>query len=184
MRRLLCLAPWLALLTGTAHAGVFTVPYDFLPKTCPNFFQPPHTLGLPDTVETAVLGTPDFDVRTVRTSSLVLIVPGGGGLLGDTALKPVGYFFKDVARPVEDPTNCKCTAEGSDGTEDLVALFDAEALAKALGDDVHDGDRIPVCMHGTRSDESLFEGCDCIVIELGPLAVEADTWGRVKSTYR
>ncbi|MFN8179647.1 MAG: hypothetical protein U0167_17090 [bacterium] len=185
MRRLLRLAPCLAfVLAGTARAGVVTVPYDFLPRTCPNYFRPPHETAVGDTVPTAILGTADLDVRILRQSSLVLIVPGGGGLLGEsTTLKPIGFFFKDVARPVDDPTNCKCTGEGADGYEDLVALFDAEDLGKALKD-AHDGDRIPVCMEGAFEDETKLQGCDCIFVQLGPLAVDSDTWGRVKATYR
>jgi hypothetical protein len=170
---------------GAAYAqDVTTVFYDIRPKVCPNFFTPPSGSLLTIPLDTAVLGTDEFDVQTALPSSLVLIVPGGGGVLGGgTPVYPVETFFKDVARPVADPTDCQCTDEGPDDIEDLVAQFDPKEVAKALGP-VEDGQEIPLCLEGLLEGGGKITGCDCIVIKTSPLAVEAGSWGRTKATYR
>ena len=170
------------LLFGTAHADI-PVFFDIKPTSCPNPFNPPMEGFLTETVPTAVLGTDDFDTRNIQPNSLVLIVPGGGGLLGgSTTVYPTGWGYQDVATPVDDPTWCACTEEGPDGYEDLRVQFDADDIAAALGN-IWGGQRIPLCIEGLLLDGRPFRGCDCIVI-VGPISVDEDTWGRTKATYR
>lgn len=184
MRVLLCLTPWVLCLSfGTVRAGDLTVFFDIKPKACPNWFTPPHAL-VPEPVPTAVLGTEGLNARNIQPNSLLLILPGGGGVLGGgNTVIPIETLFKDVSRPVPDPTDCKCTDEGPDEFEDLVAKFDAKELADAIGP-VSDGDEILACIQGLLLDGTPFQGCDCIKIKLGPVSVDEGSWGRTKATYR
>jgi len=174
----LCL-PW-----GIARAaGTIDVSFDIKPTSCPNPFNPPLESYLTETVPTAVLGSPDFDVSNVQANSLVLVVPGGGGLqAGGTYIYPTRTGTEDVATPVDDPAWCACTTDGPDGYLDLTAKFDADDIAAALGN-IWGGQRIPLCIEGELLDGTPFRGCDCIVI-VGPISVESGTWGRTKATYR
>ena len=183
MRRLLCFATWAACLAfSTAHAGdVITVSFDIKPTSCPNPFNPPGGL-LTETVPTAILGTEDLPARSFSPDGLVIVVPGGGGLLGDIKIPPIQVGFEDVATPVDDPSHCNCTTAGPDSFEDLTAKFDADDIAAALGD-VWGGQQIHLCIEGLLLDGTPFRGCDCIVI-VGPVSVDDGSWGRTKATYR
>jgi hypothetical protein len=182
MPRLLRLAPAAVCLAlaGAASGQTLTVSFDIKPTSCPNPFNPPHLL-LTERFPTAILGTPDLDVRTLNAGSLVLVVPGGGGF-GDTNVYPTQTGFEDVATPVADPSRCQCTEAGPDGDEDLTIKFDADDINDALGA-VWGGQRIHLCIEGTTLEGAPFRGCDCIVI-VGPVSTEGASWGRTKATYR
>jgi hypothetical protein len=112
------------------------------------------------------------------------LVPSGGGLqtAGANYVYPIQIGLEDVATPVEDPSRCNCTEEGADGFEDLTVQFDADDIAAALGA-IWGGQRIHLCIEGELLDGTPFRGCDCIII-VGPVSVEAGTWGRMKASYR
>ncbi|MEZ5064398.1 MAG: hypothetical protein R3B81_06655 [bacterium] len=133
---------------------------------------------------TAILGTADFSVGSIVPGSLVIVVPGGGGF-SETLIYPIGGGgIEDVATPVVDPVGCECTDEGPDGYDDLTVHFDRDEIIAALGE-VSGGQYIQLCIRGSLVDGTPFEGCDCIVITpVGPVSVEARTWGRMKSSHR
>jgi hypothetical protein len=176
-----------------AHAGgTLLVPVDIDPRNCPNEFDPPNIGFAPTTLSAAVLGTDGFDSANIQPSSLVLVVPGGGGLRGGgPQIPPIDTGFEDVSTPVLDPKPCACIVLGADGFVDLTAVFDAAAVAAALCVDMTSewcplspGDEIPICLEGVLLDGTPFSGCDCIQIITPPLPVESTSWGRAKALYR
>lgn len=180
-RNLICFG--LLLLAGTARAGVLEVSFDIKPTSCPNPFNPGSQQLLSPTFPTAILGTDEFDTSTINQSDgLVIVVPGGGGKLGDTLIPPIHISSDDVAAPVADNTDCACTTAGPDGYQDLILHFDHDAIEAALGA-VNPGDEFVLCIRGFLNDGTPFEGCDCIWI-VGPTPVESGTWGRTKASYR
>ena len=194
LRGTLAAMSWLLLSVCSAHAGTPTllVSVDIDPRNCPNEFDPPN-LGrsVGPTLLTAILGTPEFDPIQIQPSSLVLVVPGGGGLRGGgPGIPPISTGIEDVSTPVLDPELCECTAEGADGLTDLTALFDAGTVAAAICADMTSeycplspGDQIPLCLEGLLLDGTPFRGCDCILI-IAPVSVESMSWGKAKALYR
>jgi hypothetical protein len=190
------LAATAGLLLSVCHAhagGTLLVSVDIDPRNCPNEFDPPNLGFAPQTLSAAVLGTDGFDPLTIQPSSLVLVVPGGGGIRGGgPQIPPIDTGIEDVSTPFIDPELCECTAEGADGFVDLTALFDAAAVSAALCFDmtaewcpVEPGDEVPICLEGLLLDGTPFRGCDCIlIIETPPLSVEPTSWGRAKALYR
>jgi hypothetical protein len=185
MGRLVQIIPFAAFLliaAQSARAGEISVSFDIKPTSCPNAFNPPDLFFI-ETLPTAILGTDEFNAGNIQPSGLVLVVPGGGGLLGgDVEIPPTHTGFEDVTTPVIDPEFCECTEDGPDGFIDFTAHFDGDEVAAALGD-VSSGDQIPICIRGFLKDGTPFEGCDCILI-VGPVSVDAETWGRTKARYR
>ena len=163
----------------SARAGDISVSFDIKPTSCPNAFNPPGFFI--QTLPTAILGTDEFDAGNLQPGGLVLVVPGGGGLR-DIEIPPTHIGFEDVTTPVIDPEFCECTEDGPDGFLDLTAHFDGDEVAAALGD-VSPGDQIPICIRGFLLDGTPFEGCDCILI-VGPVSVDAQSWGKTKALYR
>jgi hypothetical protein len=170
-----------------AHAGgPISVFFDLRPAECPNrLYAGANRGGL--LLPAAVLGTGDLDTANIVASSLLLVVPGGGGY-GEIVIPPISTAPADVATPVLDPSNCNCTFAGPDVLVDLTMDFDAGAVIDALElinpDNVSPGFEFPLCIRGSLADGSTFFGCDCVLIDAPPVAVDAQSWGRVKSGYR
>ena len=194
LRGTLAAMSWLLLSVGIARAGEpIIVSVDIDPRNCPNEFDPPNIDGLrvTPTLPAAVLGTTELDPLTIQPSSLVLVVPGGGGLRGGgPGIPPISTGIEDVSTPFLNPENCECSADGPDGFVDLTALFDAAAVAAAICEDMTSdfcplspGDQIPLCIEGLLLDGTPFRGCDCVLI-IGPVSVDSFSWGRTKALYR
>ena len=181
MFRLLVLSAGIACLAAApARAGgVLTVSFDVEPTECPNLFNPYlRDLVLP----TAVLGSDILVSNNIQPSSLVLVVPGGGGLL-ETRIHPIGVTLDvDVAAPVGDPSDCRCSEDGPEGILDASIAFDAGDIAQALCQTCEEP-RVPICIEGLLLDGTPFRGCDCITV-ITPLPTSPESWGKVKSTYR
>src|SRR5262245_35357135 len=109
------LAATAGLLLSISHAnagGTLLVSVDIDPRNCPNEFDPPNLGFAPQTLSAAVLGTDGFDPLTIQPSSLVLVVPGGGGIRGGgPQIPPIDTGIEDVSTPFIDPELCECTAE-------------------------------------------------------------------------
>jgi len=174
----------LTLLAGIAQAGTIEVSFDIKPTSCPNPFNSGYQKLLEGgTFPTAILGDDEFDTSRINPNDgLVIVVPDGGGKLGETLIPPISVGYEDVATPVADNSNCNCTTDGPDGFIDLTAHFDHDAIDTALGQ-VNPGDEIVICIRGFLDDGTPFEGCDCIWI-VGPVSVDSSTWGRTKAGYR
>lgn len=135
------------------------VPLDIKPGGCPN----PFLVGSKGVLPVAVLGTQDFDVRTVDPRSFTLTV---GDLVGPS---PVRWSYEDVATPVpvmDDP--CYCEETGGDGIVDLVLMYDSSAVAAAFGlDSFPSRSMVLLTVEGKLllSDDRVV-GSDCIRIQL------------------
>ncbi len=96
------------------------VAIDIKPQGCPN----PFNVGAMGVLPVAILGTANFDVTTVDSTSIKL--------QGVPALRSA---LEDVATPflgtVKNATDC--TTAGPDGFIDLVLHFDDQAVSAALG---------------------------------------------------
>lgn len=159
------------------------VSFDLKPTSCPNPFNPnPHELLPIENVPAAILGTDSLAANNIQNNSLLLDVPGGGGFRMNTLIPPLQTGYEDVATPVPDPTGCQCTTAGPDGYVDLTMKFDSDAIALALGS-VQPGAVFELCITGLLMDGRPFRGCDCIFI-VGPVGVEPQPWGKVKSEYK
>ncbi len=164
--------------------GDLTVFFDIRPEQCPNRLISGQGF-LPPSMPTAIVGTDELDVTNIQPTSLLLILPGGGGF-GDFTIPPIQVGTQDVATPVEDPSFCNCTSDGPDVALDLTALFDENAILNAL-ELINPDNQQPefeLCISGTLLNGTPFIGCDCVLVDIVPVSVEANSWGRVKSGYR
>lgn len=101
------------------------VSVDVEPTACPS----PVNVRAGGSVPVAVAGADDLDVSQIDVSSLRL-----------EGLAPEGHAIEDVSRPVHpmmDKSADDCSAEGADGTDDLVLDFSNAALAEVIGDAAH-----------------------------------------------
>lgn len=129
--------------------GVIAVEVDIKPRSCPNPFNTKSNGVLP----VAILGTADFNVRTVDPSTVRL-----------EGVAPLRWSYEDVSRPV-NPRNqvCDCTTEGPDGFGDLNLKFDHQAIVSALLP-VYDGEERVLTLSGSTYRGIPIEGHDCVRI--------------------
>jgi len=121
---------------------------DIKPQSCPNPLNV-HSKGI---LPAAILGTEVFDVNTVDTTSIML-----------AGVAPVRCSTEDVATPVAEPGDCRCTDAGPDGFTDLVLKFNTQEIAAALGS-VNDGDQVVLSLTGMLTDGTAISGSDCVVV--------------------
>jgi hypothetical protein len=126
-----------------------SIAFDIKPGSCPNPLNTKSKGVLP----TAILGTINFDVTTLDTSTLRL-----------NGISPLRYNTEDVATPIgEGSDSCDCTDEGPDGFLDLTLKFRTQEIVEAIGE-VEDGDTVVLTLTGNLIDGTFIEGRDCIVI--------------------
>jgi hypothetical protein len=128
---------------------------DILPRVCPNPIN--INVKCQGVIPVAILGTKDFDVRTIDPNSVRLV-----------GVEPSRCFaYGDVATPVSDTNDCNCTTAGPDGFLDLTLKFDTQKIIEAIGD-VNEGDTLIMVLTGklrnTIPYETTIEGSDCIII--------------------
>ena len=128
------------------------VPVDIKPGSCPN---PLNTLSR-GVLPIAILGTKDFDIRTIDPTSIKL-----------EGAAPLRWNREDVGTPYTPFTGKDsaddCTRAGSDGRLDLTLKFDTQDLVRALGT-VIDGQAVVLELTGRLQDGTLIGGEDVIVI--------------------
>jgi hypothetical protein len=124
------------------------VEVDIKPMSCPNSLNVKGGGVLP----VAILGTDDFDVTEVDTTTL--------HLEGVAALRT---WFSDESTPVVDGEICECSEDSADGYLDLTAKFDKKAIVLALGA-VSNGDVIMLTLTGVLLDGTPIVGEDCVLI--------------------
>lgn len=99
------------------------VAVDIKPGSCPN----PVNSKSKGVLHVAVLGTEDFNVRTIDPANIRLTRDG----YEDVGVYPVRWDYEDVATPFSGDF-CECHSLGEDGYEDLTLKFDSEELAAVL----------------------------------------------------
>jgi hypothetical protein len=159
------------------------VSFDLIPQTCPNPFQlsPPGLLQ--DELPAAVLGDEGFDVNRIDNNSLLLLIPGGGGLRNPCGqVPPLWTQPGDIATPYTGTDSCGCTTGGPDTWVDLQMGFSIEDIQDALAG-APAGEQVKIYITGTLDDGTPFIGLDCLLL-VAPSAVEPSPWGLVKSEYR
>jgi hypothetical protein len=103
-----------------------------------------------------VLGTEDFDVSLIDTTSIEL-----------AGVSAIRSSFEDVAAAVVDGNECQCTEMGPDGYVDLNLKFRTHEIVGELVDapgDLADGQVLALALTGRLLDETRIEGADCVVI--------------------
>lgn len=126
---------------------------DIEPRDCPSRIN--YHLG--GYLQAAILGTDDFDVRTIDPSTVRL-----------AGVSPRRSNFTDVATPYVPflgRLNCTtdCTDHGRDGYLDLLVRFDNREVVRALGT-VYNGQCLVVTITGNTYDGRPFIGEDVVLI--------------------
>jgi hypothetical protein len=136
---------------------------DIRPGSCPNPFNMnradfaagdnPKKGGV---LPVAILGNGSFNVRDIDIASVRL---EGVATLDK---KP---HYKDVSRPVANPSSCACTSEGPDGNLDLALKFSNQEIARALdeGGAPVRGEKRALILTGTLRGGTPFSAEDCVV---------------------
>ncbi len=132
-----------------------TVSVDIKPGSCPNPLNTRSRGVLP----VAILGTWDFDVSQINSSSIRLL-----------GIAPLRSNLEDVARPFEPFIGKEdaydCNDYGPDGYMDLTLKFDTQEIVKAIGD-VNDRDVLVLPLTGVLLEElggTQIQGEDVVVI--------------------
>lgn len=126
---------------------------DIKPGSCPNPLNRKSRGVLP----VAVLGTEEFDVSVIDTTTLLLTREGVEG-----GVAPVRVNIEDVGTPFEGEL-CDCHDLSADGFTDLTLKFstqdlvDALALGSALG-----GEFVQLTITGSLDTGEQFEASDCV----------------------
>lgn len=137
---------------------ILDVHLDVRPGSCPNKVQVKSKGVLP----TAILGTADFDVSLIDTSTLsIWRADGIGGTVGPLQTPPV--VIDDVGTPFTGPAG-GCHALGPDGVDDLLMKFSTEQLVQILEiDALPPNASVEIVIGGSLSDGTLISGSDWII---------------------
>jgi len=133
------------------------VPVDIKPGACPN----PLNLVSKGVLPVAILGTADFDVRTIDPATVTL-----------KGVAPLRWSFEDVASPYEQfagkTSIYQCNNSGPDGNLDIVLKFDTQEIAAAIGDaKANAGQALILNLRGGLEDGTEIKGEDPVVIIRG-----------------
>lgn len=115
-------------------------------------------------IPAAILGTADFDVRSIDPATVEL------------AGVPVKrWSYEDVTTPIpDDAEECECTTLGADGFVDLTLKFDRDMIRKMVGE-VEVGDVVPLTVTGMLDDGTPIIGEDCMVMVGHDATLQANT---------
>jgi putative hemolysin len=112
----------------------------------------------------AILGTAQFDVKTINPSTVRLKRPECKECRG---VSPVRWSYKDVATPYPGGEECGCHKMGRDGYLDLNLKFDLMAISEDLK--LHDasGQIIPITIKADLwgDQDAQIRARDCIMIQ-------------------
>ena len=130
---------------------------DIKPGSCPNPFNAKSKEVLP----VAVLGTEDFDARTIDPATIQLTREGY-----EVGVSPLRWSYEDVATPFEGEL-CECDELGPDGYVDLTLKFDTQEVKDTLDLDDEDvaGNTIPLLVTGKLKEDAggtPIAGSDCV----------------------
>jgi hypothetical protein len=129
------------------------IPLDVEPRECPTWIN--YHVGW--TLNAAILGTSDFDVRTIDPDTVRL-----------AGVEPTRSSFADVATPYVPfvgRVNCStdCTRQGRDGFLDMSIRFNHRDVVRALGT-VYNGQCLVITITGNTYDGRPFIGEDVVLI--------------------
>jgi len=143
--------------------GSRIVPLDIKPATCPNDVSTRSRGYLP----MAILGTADFDVNDVDTTTLLLErADGVGGSVAPNEGPPGPHSTIEDAGTPFDGELCNCHELEGDGTDDLKLFFRTATVVSMLELSSEDpGAAIELVVTGNLFDGTQIDASDCIVIE-------------------
>jgi hypothetical protein len=133
------------------------VDVDIKPGSCPNPLNTRSQGKLP----VAILGTEDFDVTTIDTTTVEI------GLAGDengAKVSPIQSNIEDVGTPFQGEL-CDCHDLNGDGILDLTLKFSTQELVTTLGLNSLDMRMVPFVVTGNLSEDNgstPLTGEDCI----------------------
>jgi hypothetical protein len=141
----------------TRHASV-----DIRPGSGPN----PLNLRSRGVLPVALVGSPTMDVHYVdRESVRLLNVPA------------IRNHYEDVAAPPANSNDCDGRTNPPDGSVDLVLHFETEQIVAALLDkyeSVGENAILSLTLTGKCTDQTPFEGTDCVVLRGNPPPIEGN----------
>lgn len=114
-----------SMLIVSAEDGKSNFEVDISPGVCPNIVN----ISSQGLMQAAILGTADFDVRSINASKILLGMNGSSG-----KVEPFRWHYDDVAASYSGDQNkiCGCHNASADGYGDLILEFDIYRLAKDL----------------------------------------------------
>ena len=128
------------------------VSLDVKPLSCPN----PVNTSSRGRIPVALLGSPEFDVRTVDLETVRL-----------EGIAPERFAFDDVAAPFAAEPGCagccECGVLPGDGYEDLVLHFDSQAIAEYVSHSGTEECRVLVLV-GRKTDGTRFIARDVVTV--------------------
>jgi len=128
---------------------------DIEPGACPNVLS----LNSQGLLPVAILGTKDFDVKTINTSTIILTREN---LTGKVA--PFRWHYEDIATPATG-SSCVCQKAGLDSHDDLILEFDMYKIIKLLDLKGTAGKKIVLTLKGNLLGSNAgIMGNDCINI--------------------
>jgi len=123
---------------------------DIKPCSCPN----PLNLRSRGILPVAILGSEEPDVTGIDATTIRL-----------AGVAPIRSNYVDVAGPVSDANECKCTTEGPDGFVDLTLKFKTEDIVDKLidkYDELHKGQILELTLRADLMDGTSILGNDCV----------------------
>ncbi|UCG53321.1 MAG: hypothetical protein JSW58_07145 [Candidatus Latescibacterota bacterium] len=130
--------------------------FDVMPGSCKN----PLNTQRKGQIRTTIPGRIGLDVGEIDVSSLYLWIDG------NTA-EPVGTRVRDITAPMINRDPCDCPPAHADGIDDLVILFAATDIIRAMGG-VSNGEIRDLSIRGVLHDGDDFALRDCVVIVGNP----------------
>jgi hypothetical protein len=125
------------------------VSFDVMPGQCPNEMNVVKAPRL----RVAIAGSPGLDVFQIDLSTVNIF-----------GVRPLRTAFLDVAAPTVDGVDGDCTANGPDGTEDLVLEFLAMDVVNCSGQAHVEGEPMELIIRGNRTDRTFFYGTDRVAM--------------------
>lgn len=139
---------------GTVAHEDIVVTLDIKPGSCPN----PFNVNSKGVLPVAILGTVDFDVRTIDPPTIKITRKGI-----NQKVSPLRWAYEDVATPNEGEL-CECLELNGDGYLDLTLKFDCKEVTEALKLWQVLGQTIPLTITGNLKEEyegTQISGQDC-----------------------
>jgi len=137
----------------TVVDGIFEVPFDIHPTSCPN----PINRKSGGVMPAAIVGFEGFDVRNINVQSLNI-----------QGVQPIRSSVDDVVTPYfpfigKRMNKMSCTTDGPDGYDDLTLKFNSKEISNLLNGYKRD-DLVILTINGELMDGTQLIGEDIIII--------------------